>query len=933
MSDPRWQRLWQQFDALVDLTVVEREAKLAELGQQDELLASELSQLLSAHDEGTSPLDITPTTFDEHSEQTFLPGTKIGSWRLDSQVGQGGMGQVWRGYRDDGEFEQQVAIKFPTVANSELLRARFESERQTLARMNHPHIARLYDGGATESGQPYLVMEWIDGQTITDHCREFGARAKIEALLPICQAVDYSHRRLILHRDIKPGNILVTEDGNPKLVDFGIAKEISNFGESADQTQAALAFTPDYAAPEQIRGEAVGTPADVHALGAVLYELLTDEKPFRRIDKSLAEIIEDTARQSAVLPSHRVLQNSGRSRQLKGDLDRIVLKALHRDPERRYATAAGLASDLQNWLDGRPVSAQKDSASYRLRKFAARHIQGVVASALGLAALIALTIFLALQTERLRGALSDARAQAVRAQLVSNFLGDLFRQANPQNYGGKPPELRVLLEQGIEQIDMADLSPEISGSLKQTMGRTLVDLGEIKRGRETLLQALDELAADQLEQRAEALSSLAMTESMAENTDQAMAYQQQAMELLEQVGTDIQIRSGKAQLAVILRKTGDREQARALLEDALVGLSDSGNKTARVELAAARLSLGGVYWGDGDYGRAQRQYELAHKTMRSIFGDHHPRTANAQHALGLVHLTQGNYDEAEKYLLEALRHSTELLGEIHQQTASAHGSIGALYYQAGRVAEAREHHQAALRTEKLLFGVDSIRTSRSLNNLALVEHELGRFDDARELYDRATELTSREFGEDSERLIAPLVNLALLALDQNQPAEALTSLGRAATIAKNTVSADHPSRAFVAHLRGRALLALGRYEAAIEQLGLALSIRRKLGDERHPHTADTLIWLARAYRAAGQQSADKTVHLAEEAYQISLDKRSARDWRTLDYQITLGQMLRANGETLRGQQLETNGLQALIALRGAADWRVQKARENLALAK
>lgn len=922
MTEERWKNLWRHFEALVKLPAGQRLPELEALAQQDHALAFEIRQLLAAHDSGTSPLDLPPVEFSASPKPILSPGTKIGAWRLDQLIGQGGMGEVWRGARQDGEFEQQVAIKFPTLANSDLHRARFESERQTLARMNHAHIARLFDGGTTDSGQPYLVMEWIDGKRITDYCKDASLRAKIEVLLPICQAVDYSHRRLVLHRDIKPGNILVNADGTAKLVDFGIAKTLSGIGQSADQTQTALAFTPDYAAPEQIRGEPVGTPADVHALGAVLYELLTGQKPFNRSAKSLAEIIEDTTTQSPGLPSQQIQNRPRESRELKGDLDRIILKALHRDPERRYTTAAGLADDLRNWLEGRPVTARKDSTSYRLQMFARRHPLGVLATSTGLAAVIALIVALSLQAERLREALLDAQSQTVRAQTVSNFLEDLFRQANPQNHGGKQPDLTTLLSQGIDQIDLASLTPDISGQLKQTMGRTLVDLGEIASGRETLLEALQELTPDQVEQRAQTLANLALTENLAHNLDQAIIYQRQAMTLQEQIGNELQIRSGKAQLGVILRKQGDRKQARALMEEALLGLSDEGDQATRVELASARFNLGSVYWGDGDFVSAQQQYELAHETLVSIFGERHARTASSLHALGVVHLAQGNYERSEQYLVSAAELSMEVLGEIHQQTARTQSSLGSLYYDMGRIALASEQHTAALRAQEQLFGENSIRISGSLNNLALVEHDLGRFDSAEHLYQRSMTLSIEEFGEQSERLIAPLINLALLAIDRDQITTSFQWLARAAEIATSQLDADHPSHAFIAHLQGRAYLASNQSDAAIERLTHALSLRRKIGDGRHPHAADTLVWLTRAQYRTGAVPAVELITWAEEAYQISRDKRGPEDWRTLDYQITLGRLLSASGENKRGHALESEGLSALVSRRGMDDWRV-----------
>lgn len=934
MNDPRWQRLWALFDELLDRTGDARESRLSSLAERDEEMAVRLRELLQAHDSGDSPLDIGPERHLRTGTDEFEAGARLGPWVLERLVAEGGMGQVWRGSRADGEFEQAVAIKFPIIARSGPLRTRFESERRVLAHLNHAHIARLLDGGSTPSGCPYLVMEWIDGESITRYCRKrrLDVRARLHVFLPVCRAVDYAHRNLILHRDIKPGNILVSADGRARLLDFGIAKPIAGIGEHVDQTRTALAFTPDYAAPEQIRGEPVGTPADVHALGAVLYELLTDERAFRRRDKTLAGLIEEVTHSAAVAPSERVDADRRRCRELQGDLDQIVLKALHRDPEQRYATASALADDIGHWLHGEPVTARPDSAGYRLRKFVGRHRQAVTAGVAALLGLVVLSVFLALQTHRLGLALQQAHAQTERAQSVSGFLTDLFNQANPRMQGSKPPDLPTLLKQGVEQIDGAGLAPDIAGSLKQTMGRALVDIGELDRGRRTLLDALKQLPATDADQRLRALTGLAQAANLADKSDQALRYQRQALALAKQSGDGLKIRAAKAGLATILSNAGKRDQARTLLVEALDGLKDTGDRHERVQLAEARGKMASLYWAEGDYRKAQAQYEQVYRTIRSIYGDHHVRTADALYGLGVIHLAQGNYARAERYLTRALTLMQSLYEPVHPLTARAQNALGATLYQSGRSAAARTHYRAALAMEEKLFGADSPRLIRVLGNLALVEHDLGHFDEAQRLYQRAITLDTAEYADGSERQIAPLIDLALLELDRNRPKAALPLLDRAAAIRRRRLPDRHPSTAFIAHVRGIVLLTLGRADAAVEQLQAARVQRAKLGDGRHPHLADTLIWLARAQQRAGKQPPHEITALAEKAYRISLEKRGADDWRTRDIQVAYGRLLRWAGDTEHGRAMERDGLDALVKLRGAHDWRVAQIRHDRSIA-
>ncbi|MGB8714942.1 MAG: serine/threonine-protein kinase [Rhodanobacteraceae bacterium] len=927
MHDSRWQQLWSLFDDLRDRSADQRRAVLDTLADRE--LATELTRLLEAHDSGNSPLDADPLA---SAIGALAAGDRLGPWQLLALVAEGGMGQVWRASRADGRYRQQVAIKFPVLSGSAALRARFDSERRVLAQLEHPHIARLLDGGATASGWPYLVMQWVEGEAITSYSerKALSANARLKLFLPICRAVEHAHRKLILHRDIKPGNILVDADGHAMLLDFGIAKPLAELGHAVEQTRSALAFTPDYAAPEQIRGEPVGTPADVHALGAVLYEVLTGQHAFDRNHRTLADLIEDTGK-IAPAPSSRLSSDRRRQRLLAGDLDQIVLKAVHPDPERRYPTAAALADDLDKWLAGRPVGARADSPGYRLRKFVGRHPHGVIAGTTAVLGLVALSAFLALQSHRLRAALDVARSQTVRAQTVSDFLSDLFNQASPRKQAREAPDLRKLLTQGVAQIDAAALAPDISGDLKQTMGAALVDIGELQRGQRTLLEALEELPDSATIPRLRALTSLAQAENMADKIAPALRHQRQALALALVSGDALRIRAAKAGLGMILSNAGQRDQARALLLEALQGLHDRGSRRERLQLADARSKMASLYWSDGNYRKAQEQYEQVYSTIVDIYGEHHARTADTLYALGAVHLQQGNYARATDYLNRTLSLMQSMYEPVHPLTARTQNALGATLYQSGHSAQAREHYREALAMEEKLFGGNSPRLIRVLGNLALVEHDLGQFTQAQHLYRRAIALDSTEHPKGSERQIAPLVDLALLELDQDQPGGALVLLDRADTIRRQHLPEQHPSTAFIAHVRGMALLALDRTDAAILQLERARELRSRQGDGRHPHLADTLILLARARQRAAAQAPADVIALAERALRISQDKRGVENWRTQEIELRLGRILEWAGQVERGRKLELSAMQALIRLRGSDDWQVRRLRSASAI--
>ncbi len=371
-----WNRVKRIFSGAAERSAADRTAYLDRACADDPRLRAEVESLLTAHDRAVLDGDL-DSPFLEPGPDPNL-GRRLGPWRLTRHLGSGGMGTVYLGIRDEGDFEQRVAVKFVRGVDPGAIR-RFRTERRILARLAHPHIARLLDGGRTEDGLPYLVMEYVSGEPITTYCRErnLSLEERLRLFAPVCEAVEFAHHHLVVHRDIKPSNILVTGDGVVKLLDFGIAKLMESEEETRDGLTHTLnrAMTPDYASPEQILGEPVTTLSDVYALGVLLFELLADRAPYRTAEltpRELERLVCDT-------PPPRVSEAAppGRKRRLKGDLDTIVASAMHRDPARRPASAREFLADLGRYRSGRPISARADSATYSLRKFVSRNRAGV----------------------------------------------------------------------------------------------------------------------------------------------------------------------------------------------------------------------------------------------------------------------------------------------------------------------------------------------------------------------------------------------------------------------------------------------------------------------------------------------------------------------------------------------------------------------------
>ena len=458
------------FDALLDLPPDEQMAFLDRAAANNPELHDEVLLLLRAHRRAEGFLD-SPAPGVANVLFPSAPD-RIGPWRIVERIGQGGMGAVYLAERADGQFEQRVAVKLIHHATPGLIR-RFLEERRILALLEHPGIARLIDGGVTPGGLPYFAMELIDGEPLTRYCdrHDLSLHQRLELLDQVCDAVSYAHHHLIIHRDLKPGNILVTPAGRVKLLDFGIAKVLSGGNGGPHPDTQVPAMTPEFAAPEQVKGEAVSTATDVYALGVLLYLLLTGSYPYDVRNKSLVELIRIVCEEDPPRPSIRAPHLA---RRLRGDLDLIVMTALHKQPARRYQSPADLAEDLRRVSEGRPILARGDSAGYRLRKFVARH-RVAVATAAGLVAL------LAAGAARERTLRQRAEAEARKATAVGEYLVGVFEVGDPyalERRDGREITARALLDQGARRVDSTLAGqPDVQAQLRTVLGRAYTNLG------------------------------------------------------------------------------------------------------------------------------------------------------------------------------------------------------------------------------------------------------------------------------------------------------------------------------------------------------------------------------------------------------------------------------------------------------------------------
>jgi hypothetical protein len=520
MDPARWQRIEDVFDRALAVEDAERARVLDDACAGDPELRREVASLLASAGEGASASirGVVAAGADRVTSdaRATTVGRRFGPFRLVQLLGEGGMGAVYLAERDDAQFAQQVAIKIlPNAISSPQAVARFRDERQILAALEHRNIVRLLDGGSTDDDLPYLVMEHIEGVPITAYARDhaLSIRARVSLVRDVCAAIQYAHQNLIIHRDIKPSNILVDATGTPKLLDFGIAKlvaPVSSFEREAKTRTGHAMFTPEYASPEQARGEAVSTATDVYSVGAVLYELVTGQPPHRgsaSVLESLRVICEvDPPRPSVAAPAER-------RRELAGDLDNNILKALHKEPARRYATIEQLSDDLGRFLAGLPVNARLATLGYRARKFAGRNKAGVIAGSLVIATLIAATVISLDQARRADA--QAARADRAAAAAVAEKTRALDAAALERSAADRARKAELKVQAQLDQIKAEQAGRQVA----ETQAKQKTDEAEMTR--EQLKAALakaqqEKQVAEQESAKARAAEQRAETAAAAE---------------------------------------------------------------------------------------------------------------------------------------------------------------------------------------------------------------------------------------------------------------------------------------------------------------------------------------------------------------------------------------------------------------------------------
>lgn len=797
MDQPKWELIKSVVDQALILQGREKDTYIEEVKRKYHTISTEVIEILQNIEESERDhfleevwsdqknmlLDISGKLSEVEIDDTLI-NKEIGAYRLTKVIGRGGMGTVFKASRADGEFHKEVAIKIIKnglgTGNTIL---RFKVEREILAGLHHPNIAHLLDGGVTEEGVPYLIMEYVDGTPIDEYCddNKLNLSERLDLFKDVCATVQHAHGNLIVHRDLKPQNIYVTQEGIVKILDFGIAKLLNPRHQqisSVETIPGQKIWTPQYAAPEQVRDESITVATDIYALGALLHHLLTGSHPYDLEGKTLSEM-EETIKNATPLTPSRSLETlevpkkcaafrkttlDALHRKLQGDLDALVSKAIRKEPEYRYQSAAQLSEDIDRYKSGLPLIAREGTFRYRIGKFIRRNKARLSAAA---ALFILLLLFGGFYTWRITEERDIAQLERDKLEQVVEFMTGLFEASDPVESQGEQFTALDLLEQGVEQVSELNDQPVLQAELLSVIGSTF-------------------------------------------------------------------------------RGMNRPEKAQPLLEQALQIQRDYWRKD-HPDIANTLNSLGSVHWSDGQVKQADRYLSEALEMRRRLYGNIHPDVFTSMNNYALVLLDKNELDEAEKLYLETLEARKEYYGEEHAKVGVSLNNLAFFLQRRGKYEEAEKYFRETLALWRKLQGDEHSDVGIILNNLGHLLRLMGKYNEAEQMLRQSIKIRKKVYGPDHLKVGFALNNLAMVLHEKQAYDEAMKYALQSLELSRNYHKSDHNNIAVALTIVGMISGKNGRFEDAENYLLESLNMRKRLYPDDHIEVAITRGYLGKLY--------------------------------------------------------------------------------------
>ncbi|HKI47597.1 MAG TPA: serine/threonine-protein kinase [Balneolales bacterium] len=953
MNPDRWNQIQTLFKEVVELDHNSRETRLNQIFETDTDLYNELSSLLAADAEPSGLLDGFTIDSLDISELLSMDGIRIGPFEIDHQIGSGGMGNVYLGRRVSGGFKQKVALKLikQGMSSGQILH-RFENERSILARLQHPDIARLIDGGLTDDGMPWFAMEYVKGEPIDAFCSRLNlsVEERLRLFQRIAEAVQYAHRNLVVHRDLKPANILVSvENGSPqvRLLDFGIARLLDDDDANPFLTQEGIRpMTRAYASPEQLTGEPVTTASDIYSLGVVLYELLSGHLPFQPDNLTSKEFEQLILAGDPPRPS-QACTDPQRRNLICGDLDMICMKALRLEPDRRYTTTEQFSEDIRRYLTDLPVFAQPESRGYLLKKFVNRHRTAVVATGLVMLSLVMGVIAFAWQYRVASAERDHARQEAATSREVAGFLQSLFEVADPAVTNGDTLTARELLDRGAKQINRKLAGqPQVQARMFDVLGNVYLNLWRYNKADTMFSRALDirrkvekdensDLAtslynigrasigigayprADSVLSRAlllrrnevgendtltgEVLVSLGLLKYKTGHYNLSQKYYQQALAIYQRSSETEQgkyVAQIKNDLGLVYYSKGEYDLSATFIKQGLdyyMNHPDSNREIISTDLGNLATTLTKM----ARYSEADSLFRESIKITKRLYGDNHPNTALQLNNYSTFLKNRERYAEAEKYQKDAMDIFLKAYGPNHPYVAMCYNNMANLYDDQGDYKAALKYDKKSLVLNRKIYGENNDLVANSLNNIGAVLLDLYRNKDAEEMFRGALRIDTIAFGNIHPYVAMDYQSIGIALGAEGKVNEAERFLRYSISVYRKSEGNDNPETEIAKGELGRVLIKKGQYDEAMKLLRDVLAHQEKSMPKDSWRMADGKSLLGECLFRTGH--AKEAEPLLTEGYRILLEKkgknyrltRGARE-RLVAYYRAIGQLAKAD---------------------------------------